>query len=94
LHGALLDAELLADVYLAMTRGQDSLEIMLGNGHEFDEGLGGESEWPPVGLVVLRADPQDVVAHLDLLAQIARESKRPAIWTAIAPSASEAGEFV
>src|SRR5690606_5756233 len=29
LHGALLDAELLADVYLAMTRGQDSLEIAL-----------------------------------------------------------------
>lgn len=94
LHGALLDAELLADVYLAMTRGQDSLEIMLGNGHEFDEGVGGEGEWPPVGLVVLRADAQDVAAHLDLLAQIARESRRPAIWTAIAPSASEAGEFV
>src|SRR3954466_10918937 len=27
LHGALLDAELLAEVYLAMTRGQDSLAI-------------------------------------------------------------------
>ncbi|ACT48271.1 DNA polymerase III subunit epsilon [Methylotenera mobilis] len=29
LHGALLDAELLADVYMAMTRGQDSLMIAL-----------------------------------------------------------------
>ncbi|HYN55526.1 MAG TPA: DNA polymerase III subunit epsilon [Methylotenera sp.] len=29
LHGALLDAELLADVYMAMTRGQDSLMIEL-----------------------------------------------------------------
>lgn len=31
LHGALLDAELLAEVYMAMTRGQDSLLIDLGN---------------------------------------------------------------
>ena len=29
LHGALLDAELLADVYMAMTRGQDSLMISM-----------------------------------------------------------------
>ncbi len=30
LHGALLDAELLAEVYLAMTRGQNSLSMDLG----------------------------------------------------------------
>ena len=30
LHGALLDAELLAEVYLAMTRGQESLTIDIG----------------------------------------------------------------
>jgi DNA polymerase-3 subunit epsilon len=32
LHGALLDSELLAEVYLAMTRGQDSFEIALDSG--------------------------------------------------------------
>ncbi len=94
LHGALLDAELLADVYLAMTRGQDSLEIMLSNGHEFDEGVDGRGEWPPVGLIVVRADAYDLAAHEDVLAQIAREAKRPAIWTTIVTSASEADDFV
>jgi DNA polymerase III subunit epsilon len=33
-HGALLDARLLADVYLAMTRGQESLEISASSAHE------------------------------------------------------------
>ena len=32
LHGALLDAQLLAEVYLAMTRGQESLTIDMGAG--------------------------------------------------------------
>ena len=32
LHGALLDAQLLAEVYLAMTRGQESLTIDMGSG--------------------------------------------------------------
>jgi DNA polymerase-3 subunit epsilon len=61
LHGALLDAELLADVYLAMTRGQDSLI--------------GESEAVSVGqqvvsferggleLVVIRPDAGELAAH-------------------------------
>ncbi len=35
LHGALLDAELLAEVYMAMTRGQDSLMIDLGQTQQF-----------------------------------------------------------
>ena len=34
MHGALLDAELLADVYMAMTRGQDSLMIELDRPHK------------------------------------------------------------
>ena len=84
LHGALLDAELLADVYLAMTRGQDSLEIMLGGGAEFDRDAEGDGEWPPAGLTVIVAPPDDVEAHLELLAQIAREAKRPAMWSVIA----------
>jgi DNA polymerase III epsilon subunit-like protein len=54
LHGALLDAELLADVYINLTRGQDALLIDLGTVE--GEGLGhriGRSE--PVCLPVLQA---------------------------------------
>lgn len=80
-HGALLDAQLLADVYLAMTRGQDSLEIAIAAPSN-DAGAGDSSsdEWPPAGLRVLLAGPDEVAAHDELLAVIAKESRKPAIW--------------
>ena len=84
LHGALLDAELLADVYLAMTRGQDSLEIALGSGAQSLGGLDGDGQWPPAGLPVVEADESERAAHDALLADIAREAKKPALWTALA----------
>jgi DNA polymerase-3 subunit epsilon len=84
LHGALLDAELLADVYLAMTRGQDSLEIALGGG---EHGLGADDAdgpWPPDGLTVTAASAEEVAAHEALLADIARDAKKPALWSRLA----------
>ncbi|HEX7647046.1 MAG TPA: DNA polymerase III subunit epsilon, partial [Noviherbaspirillum sp.] len=51
LHGALLDAELLAEVYLAMTRGQNSLTIDLAGGA--DEGAGAAGELLPMAEVIL-----------------------------------------
>jgi DNA polymerase-3 subunit epsilon len=79
LHGALLDAELLAEVWLAMTRGQDSFEIAL----EGDPGtafgaLGGE--WPPRGLRVLEPTAAERAAHAGELAAIARECRGEPIW--------------
>ena len=41
LHGALLDAQLLAEVYLAMTRGQETLTIDLGAAPRLDSALPG-----------------------------------------------------
>ncbi len=50
LHGALLDSELLAEVYLAMTRGQESLVIdMLG-----ETSAGGDERAPRVALELAR----------------------------------------
>jgi len=89
LHGALLDAELLADVYLAMTRGQDSLEIVLGGGLEIGVGVDVDGEWPPAGLAVLAADADEREAHQALLAGISREAKKPALWATL-----EAGAVV
>lgn len=80
LHGALLDAELLADVYLAMTRGQDSLEIGLHTAPEPGPAREGQRSWPPTGLVVLAASEAEVQAHRTLLAGMAKEAKGVALW--------------
>jgi len=79
LHGALLDAGLLADVYLAMTRGQDGLMIDL-------ESAGAQIDAAPVdvsGLIVLAADPDEVAAHEAVLDRIEKEVKRPCVWRAL-----------
>lgn len=85
LHGALLDAQLLADVYLAMTRGQDSLEIApVSPAAERGVQDSVAEAWPPVSLKVLVASDEECAAHDEILAAIARESKKPALWTGLA----------
>ncbi len=80
LHGALLDAELLADVFLCMTRGQDSLDMALhGAGAELSD-AGAETDWPPAGLLVIYADAQERAAHDALLEAIASDARKPALW--------------
>ncbi len=79
LHGALLDAELLADVYINMTRGQDAL-IM-----ESVEGASEGSEWLQIDLSrielpVLRANEQENAAHETLLGDIDKSSKGHTVW--------------
>jgi DNA polymerase-3 subunit epsilon len=86
LHGALLDAGLLAEVYLAMTRGQDSLTIDV----LADEGL--LASYGPVDpreLIVLPATAEEVAAHEAVLAGIEKESKAVPVWRA-APAATPA----
>lgn len=84
LHGALLDAQLLAEVYLAMTRGQDSLEIGMTVGTAGESGgLGSTLDWPPAGLVVLRADDDERAAHRALLESIAKDCRGRALWDLI-----------
>lgn len=86
LHGALLDAQLLAEVYLAMTRGQDSLEIASGSvGEKAGDAL--HRDWPPSGLVLQPPDPEELLGHEEVLAAIARESRKPALWSDTAPAA-------
>lgn len=61
LHGALLDAELLADVYLAMTRGQDSLigEVEVVRTEQRAEAFDRGS----LELAVVRANAEELAAH-------------------------------
>jgi DNA polymerase-3 subunit epsilon len=79
LHGALLDAELLAEVYLAMTRGQDSFEIAL-DGPSGSAGAESAQSWPPQGLRVLQADAHEIEVHDGVLGDIARERRGDAVW--------------
>ncbi len=85
LHGALLDAQLLADVYLAMTRGQDSLEIVPVS-PSVERGIqeSAADDWPPRSLRVLVATGEELAEHNETLAAIARESKKPALWSGLA----------
>ena len=77
LHGALLDAELLADVYLAMTRGQNSLEIT------FDSPAAGsvaDVARRRQPLVVVCASEAELADHARVLEQIGKESKGKCLW--------------
>ncbi len=75
LHGALLDARLLADVYLAMTRGQESLVMAEGADDERDE-----ADRPDIGrLRVHRAAGDELLAHEAILAEIDRVAGG-AVW--------------
>jgi hypothetical protein len=74
LHGALLDAELLADVYLAMTRGQESLIMSLDEPPRMDDGSGsGFVERPP--LRVLRVSPEELEGHERVLGRSPRPTR-------------------
>jgi DNA polymerase III subunit epsilon len=75
-HGALLDAGLLADVYLAMTRGQDTLEIGLSQTAEV--GVGAPIDVSQ--LIVLTATAAELEAHEKLLDGIEKASKVVAVW--------------
>ncbi len=77
LHGALLDAGLLAEVYLAMTRGQDSLVIDLSYELAADVAPIDASR-----LIVLAASVEELMAHEAVLNEIEKESRRVPVWRA------------
>ena len=80
LHGALLDAELLADVYINMTRGQDALLIDSSEQQE-EGGLPVERvELNGFDLPVLSANQQELAAHAEAIQQINKASGGKALW--------------
>lgn len=88
-HGALLDAELLAEVYLAMTRGQESL---IGGGAAAADGESGVdpvtaqdfSRWT---FPVVKPSADEQAAHEAMLERMAKSSKT-VIWTQLEAAAS------
>lgn len=81
LHGALLDAELLAEVYLAMTRGQENLLMELDMAPARQDGmLRMNADLPRPR--VLRASAEELTEHERVLAEISKESKGNCLWQA------------
>lgn len=83
LHGALLDAEILADVYLIMTGGQTNLALggnqMDGSGEDGEESIVRlPADRPP--LVVLKASDKELDAHREKLATIDKASGGNCMW--------------
>jgi DNA polymerase-3 subunit epsilon len=82
LHGALLDADLLAEVYIALTSGQGALG--------FDEGAGLGEAAVAVELSirvrprVLRALPSEIVLHEARIAAIDKASRGACVWMRLA----------
>jgi DNA polymerase-3 subunit epsilon len=86
LHGALLDAQLLAEVYLAMTGGQAALALGDARAASVtqDVSVGGAQRVErPVHLRVIQAAPEELAAHEVLLGKIEKAAGKPALWRAV-----------
>ena len=83
LHGALLDARILADVYLAMTGGQGALALVE-TAASGNAGEGGRAVRalvrPSVPLVVIAATEEELAAHAVMLAVINKASGGKCLW--------------
>ena len=88
LHGALLDAELLAEVYLAMTRGQDSLEMGPAEEAAPRPAESGPGEFERSALRVVAASPDELAAHAQMLERLEVESKGRCLWLRLAQPAA------
>jgi DNA polymerase-3 subunit epsilon len=85
LHGALLDAELLADVYINMTRGQEALLIDAGQESSTDaSGVSVQVDLTGFVLPVLVANEQELAAHEEVLVQMDKSSGGKTIWRQVA----------
>lgn len=82
LHGALLDSQILADVYLAMTGGQSALTFDLHADDAHGPRPGGarlRADRPRAR--VIAADADEIAAHEKTLATVAKASGGKCIWT-------------
>ena len=80
-HGALLDANLLAEVYLALTRGQDSLLIDFVPTPRAAETRRAAGE---LALIVVPASAEELAAHAQQLAEIDQASNGACVWKKLA----------
>ncbi|BEU96480.1 DNA polymerase III subunit epsilon [Acidovorax sp. DW039] len=87
LHGALLDAELLADVYINLTRGQDALLMVDDTSESSDGVVVAAVDLSRFTLQVLAANDQELAAHEEVMVQIDKSSGGKTIWRKFQPAA-------
>jgi DNA polymerase-3 subunit epsilon len=95
LHGALLDARILADVYLAMTGGQSLLaldEAARGSGGAAHAGHAGAGVRPDGPLRVVNASAEELAAHAQLAALLHSSSGGGCLWMTLEQPAALAGD--
>ncbi len=85
LHGALLDAQLLADVWLAMTRGQETLDIAMAAAPMPAMALSASPL--RASIRVIRASDEELAQHRAMCERIERESKGRCLWQRVALAA-------
>lgn len=81
LHGALLDAQLLAEVYLAMTRGQNTLSMEPGqhpiSANVLDDSVQGSAL---SAICIVTASPDELSAHEFLVQELDKEIRGKSLW--------------
>lgn len=95
LHGALLDAEILADVYLTMTGGQTHLSLA-GDGSEGDSN--GRQQPSPIRRLaadrpltrIIQASADELAAHAARLAVIEKSAGAPPLWVQMEQAKADA----
>jgi DNA polymerase-3 subunit epsilon len=86
-HGAKLDAQLLADVYINLTRGQDALLIDAAATDEPTQGVVVAVDLRRFSLPVIAPADDELAAHEELLAQLDKSSKGRTLFRKLEPQA-------
>ncbi len=80
LHGALLDAQILADVYLAMTGGQATLSLASNAASIVKDSVTSQNSTQREELTIIYADSEELSAHQGFLDKIQAESEDGCLW--------------
>lgn len=81
LHGALLDSEILADVYLLMSGGQSDLVLdEYGSKPELCEGMAEKQDFSNYDLPVILANDEELKEHHSMLESMADSNEERVIW--------------
>ena len=92
LHGALLDAEILADVYLAMTGGQTMLSLDASQGHsENGEAPLYSVDFSQLSLPVVEPSNEEAQNHVEWVARLDDKVEGECVWTRLNQKAKLAG---
>lgn len=89
LHGALLDAEILADVYLAMTGGQTLMTLDASNSSSSGDQQHQPINYSELSLPVVQPTDQEQNKHAEWVAKLDKKVEGQCVWSRISALANE-----